>query len=287
VHSDQAMSRTDRTLALLGDIDGALASGDVFVLYQPKYDLGKARIAGAEALVRWRHPVLGAVSPDEFIPLLENSGHIAPLTFTVLDRCIADLEAWSAGGHDLGVSVNISAALLDDRAFTDALTLRLASIGPLAARITLEITESATLDGAASAIAALEAIRAHGTRISIDDYGTGRATLSYLKSFPTDEIKIDKSFVTAIESSASDRILVRSTIELAHELGFAVVAEGVEDIACLDLLRSYQCDLAQGWAIGRPMPAADLLVRAAASAPAPITALRAAASPSIVTLRDR
>lgn len=261
VHSEQAMSRTDRALMLLGDIDGALASGDIFVLYQPKYDLAQARIAGAEALVRWRHPVLGAVSPDEFIPLLENSGHIAPLTFTVLDRCIADLAQWSTDGHDLGVAVNISAALLDDHAFTTALAKRLAATGPLATKITLEITESATLDGAASAIAALEAIRALGTRVSIDDYGTGRATLSYLKSFPTDEIKIDRSFVTAIEANASDRILVRSTIELAHELGFTVVAEGVEDIACLDLLRSYHCDTAQGWAIGRPMPAAELLTR--------------------------
>ncbi len=257
-YSEQAMSRTDRALALLGEIDGAIDAGDIFVFYQPKFDIAKGAVTGAEALVRWRHPVLGAVSPDEFIPLIENSGHIGRLTFAVIDRCFADLRAWDADGLGLGVSINVSARLLDDRPFTEGLFKRLKTLGQRAARVTLEITESAAIGGAASAIAALERVRRLGARISIDDYGTGHATLSYLRSFPTDEIKIDKSFVTAMGSSASDRILVRSTIELAHELGFAVVAEGVEDAACLALLTQFGCDVAQGWEIGRPMPAASL-----------------------------
>lgn len=272
VHSAQALTQTDRALLLLGDIGDALANGDIYVLYQPKYQIAEARIAGAEALVRWRHPTLGAIRPDEFIPLLESSGHIAPLSLSVVDQCLADLRRWQDEGHDLGISVNISAALLGDRDFVEYLAGRLEELGALVRHITLEVTESATLDGAETAIAVLERMRALGARVSIDDYGTGNATLSYLKSFPTDEIKIDKSFVTAIETNASDRILVRSTIELAHELGLAVVAEGVEDASCLNLLRSYGCDIAQGWTIGRPMPAAEFLALAAADPVAAVAA---------------
>lgn len=264
LYSEQAMSRTDRALVLLGEIDGAIANGDIFVLYQPKHDIAANAILGAEALVRWRHPVFGAVSPDEFIPLIESSGYIGPLTFAVVDACLADLVAWHAQGLALGVSINISAGLLDDRAFIKALLPRLAALGPLASNVTLEVTESATIGGAASAIAALERVRSLGARISIDDYGTGHATLSYLRTFPADEIKIDKSFVTGMETSPSDRILVRSTIELAHELGFSVVAEGVEDAACLERLATFGCDIAQGWRIGRPMSASALAALARA-----------------------
>jgi diguanylate cyclase len=252
------MSRTDRALVLLGEIDGAIGNGDIFVLYQPKHDIAEEAILGAEALVRWRHPVFGPVSPDEFIPLMESSGNIGPLTFAVIDICLSDLTRWHTRGLRLGVAINISARLLDDRVFIDGLLPRLKALGPLAEKVTLEVTESATIGGASSAVAALQRVRSLGTRVSIDDYGTGHATLSYLRSFPADEIKIDKSFVTAMASSASDRILVRSTIELAHELGFQVVAEGVEDAACLTLLAQFGCDVAQGWEIGRPMSASAL-----------------------------
>jgi diguanylate cyclase len=147
--------------------------------------------------------------------------------------------------------------LLDDRDFITDLTNRLKTWGSLASFVTIELTESATIASTATAVAALTAFRSFGARVSIDDYGTGQATLAYLKSFPADEIKIDKSFVTKMLESNGDAIVVRSTIELAHQLGFSVVAEGVEDTACLARLGDYGCDVAQGWAIGKPVRAED------------------------------
>lgn len=258
IHSDSAATATDRSLMLVADIEGAIARGDVHVLYQPKYMFDRNRIAGVEALVRWRHPELGPVGPDEFIPLLETAGLMRALTLAIVATCFAQLEAWHRDCHALGIAINISATLLEDDEFVAALQERLTQ-SPLTGHVTLEVTESATITGASSAIAALTAFRAAGARISIDDYGTGHATLTYLRSFPADEIKIDKSFVTDMLASPSDQILVRSTIELAHQLGFKVVAEGVENDACLARLRSYACDVAQGWVIGRPMPAADVI----------------------------
>jgi diguanylate cyclase len=151
--------------------------------------------------------------------------------------------------------------LLDDADFVEALDRRLRALGPLASSVTLEVTESATIGHTATAIAALVRFRNLEAKVSIDDYGTGHATLTYLKSFPADEIKIDKSFVTHLLDTSSDQILVRSTIELAHELGFKVVAEGVETNACLQKLGEYNCDIAQGWAIGRPVSAEDFILQ--------------------------
>jgi diguanylate cyclase len=252
LHSDQHASDADRSLILLSGVDDALANGEIHVLFQPKWLLGEGRVGGAEALVRWKHPLFGPVPPDQFIPLLEDNGHIEELTLFVVDACIAQLSGWRAMDQDINLAVNISAVLLDKAGFVDQLAARITDQKGLAESLTFEVTESATLTGAASAIASLTRLRALGVRISIDDYGTGQSTLTYLKSFPADEIKIDKSFVTRMGDSKSDQILVRSTIELAHELGFKVVAEGVEDGDCLKMLAQYGCDVAQGWHIGRP-----------------------------------
>ncbi len=256
LHSDQIANEADRSLILLSGIDTALADGDIHVVFQPKWLVGESKVGGAEALVRWKHPQFGPVPPDQFIPLLEKNGHIEELTLFVVDECIARLMDWRAHKPGLNVAINLSAALLENGRFVDQLMARITAYEGMATSLTLEVTESATINSAASAIAALNRLRALGVSISIDDYGTGQSTLTYLKSFPADEIKIDKSFVTRMGESKSDQILVRSTIELAHELGFKVVAEGVEDGDCLAMLAGYGCDVAQGWFIGRPETAA-------------------------------
>jgi diguanylate cyclase len=256
VHSRASATEADRSLTLLADIERALASDEIHVRYQPKWGVAAARITGAEALVRWTHPDFGPISPDEFIPLLETNGQMRALTLRVADICFAQLRTWHS--CDLTLAINISAGLLDDGGFTAALTMRLEDLGRLAGRVTLEVTESATVGSTADAVAALSHFRTLGARVSIDDYGTGHATLAYLKSFPADEIKIDKSFVTGMMTNNSDQIVVRSTIELAHELGFKVVAEGAEDPDCLARLTQLGCDAVQGWVIGKPMLAGDL-----------------------------
>jgi diguanylate cyclase len=247
----------DRSIALITDVERAIADDEIYVVYQAKWDIASARISGAEALVRWHHPVFGPLSPDEFIPVLESNGQMRLLTLAVFDICLSQLHKWHAQNHKIGLAINVSATLLDDRDFITDLTNRLKTWGSLASFVTIELTESATIASTATAVAALTAFRSFGARVSIDDYGTGQATLAYLKSFPADEIKIDKSFVTKMLESNGDAIVVRSTIELAHQLGFSVVAEGVEDTACLARLGDYGCDVAQGWAIGKPVRAED------------------------------
>lgn len=249
----------DRSIALIADVEVAVANDEIYVVYQAKWDITAGRVSGAEALVRWHHPKFGPLSPDAFIPVLERNGQMRFLTLAVIDICLSQLHRWHAQGHDLGIAINVSATLLDDREFIADVTARLKARGALTRYITLEVTESATITSTQTAVAALTAFRALGARISIDDYGTGQATLAYLKSFPTDEIKIDKSFVTNMLANNGDQIVVRSTIELAHELGFKVVAEGVEDMACLDRLRECGCDTAQGWVIGKPVRAEAFL----------------------------
>ncbi len=255
IESSTLSRDADRSITLTTDVERAIANDEIYVVYQAKWDIAQGRVIGAEALVRWHHPTLGPLSPDEFIPVLENNGQMRLLTLAVFDICTRQLDDWPS----MAISVNISAALLDDRAFVADLTMRLDRLGAVAQRITLELTESATIASTQDAVAALTAFRGFGARISIDDYGTGQATLAYLKSFPADEIKIDKSFVTSMLGSNSDAIVVRSTIELAHQLGFSVVAEGVEDAACLARLADYGCDIAQGWVIGKPVRAGDFI----------------------------
>ncbi len=255
IHSDKSSYDTERALTLLADAQAAIDGGQICVHYQPKWSIGEARVCGAEALVRWTHPTLGPIAPDDFIPLMENSGNMARLTLAIVDWCLKDLASWHAAGRAISVAINISAPLFEDALFVRDLNARLGGAGPLMSFVTLEVTESAAVNQTQIAVAVLTSLRALGIRISIDDYGTGRATLAYLKAFPADEVKIDKSFVTNMRESVSDQILVRSTIELARELDFQVVGEGVEDAACLALLEEYGCDIAQGWHIDRPMSA--------------------------------
>jgi diguanylate cyclase len=265
IHSIASANEADRALTLLADLERALADNEVHAVFQPKWGVAAQRIIGAEALVRWAHPVLGPISPEEFIPILETNGQMRALSLHVADLCFAQLHRWQ--GRDLSIAVNISATLLDDIDFVAAILEKLKAVGNAAGLVTFEVTESAAFGGTSSAIAALAQFRALGAKVSIDDYGTGHATLAYLKSFPADEIKIDKSFVTGMMTNNSDQIVVRSTIELAHELGFTVVAEGAEDLACLERLADFGCDTIQGWVIGKPVTADRLLTMVDAAMP--------------------
>ncbi|WP_295532055.1 EAL domain-containing protein [Novosphingobium sp. Chol11] len=255
VHNAKSADDAQRALILLADIEGAIVAGDIRIVYQPKWSIADARICGAEALVRWNHPELGLIAPDNFIPLLEESGNMARLTLAIADICLRDLNSWHDAGAHISVAINISAALLEDAEFIGELRGRLDRAPALTPFVTLEVTESAAINQTGVAVSVLVALRAMGVRVSIDDYGTGRATLGYLKAFPLDEVKIDKSFITHMVNNASDQILVRSTIELAREMNFKVVAEGVEDAVCLAKLAEYGCNIAQGWHIGKPIDA--------------------------------
>ncbi len=248
-------------LSLLAELDEAMETGALFVAYQPKLDIESREIVSAEALVRWQHPTRGLVPPDHFIPLVEKRGRIGDLTLFVIDRALEAMHAWSSSGLRIGVAVNVSATLLDSQTFLDALARRIRTLQLDPELLTIEITETAAFENPGLAIEGMTALRALGVRLSVDDYGTGQSTLSYLKRLPVQEIKIDKSFVQTIPDNPSDMILVRSTIDLAHELGLTVVAEGIEDEACLAQLAKFGCDYGQGYLIGRPMAPDDLIAR--------------------------
>jgi EAL domain-containing protein (putative c-di-GMP-specific phosphodiesterase class I)/CHASE2 domain-containing sensor protein len=256
---------TDWHLSLLGELDTAMANGEVWNAYQPKLDLGSGQINAAEALVRWDHPQRGAIGPDRFIPLLEANDRARDLTLHVLSRALADAADWLEAGLELGVAVNISATLLLDASFAVVLEREIQAARVPAHLVTLEVTESAAVKDSDRALVALESWRALGLNISIDDYGTGQSSLSYLQTLPATELKIDRSFVATIAVDTRNAIMVRSTIAMAHELGMRVVAEGVEDAECLARLREMGCDTAQGWHIGRPMSAPDLVALARGS----------------------
>jgi EAL domain-containing protein (putative c-di-GMP-specific phosphodiesterase class I)/CHASE2 domain-containing sensor protein len=240
-------------LSLLGRLDAAIDTGEVWVAYQPQVDLKTGRITGAEALVRWSHPEKGEVSPVEFVLAAEQHDRIDKLTAFVLEDAIKTGAAFAARGIAFDVAVNISARLLEKPGLVDMVRRHLADSGLSPDRLTLEVTESAALTNGRASIRTLEEIGSLGINVSIDDYGTGFSTLEYFKKIPATEVKIDRSFVAAIDRNASDRLMVRSTIELAHSLGRSVVAEGVETQAILTELTNLGCDKAQGYLIGRPM----------------------------------
>lgn len=259
MHQISDDAEVDRELSLLGELDEAIAREQIEVFYQPKLDIAKGCIAGVEALVRWHHPLHGFMSPDQFIPLAERNNRIAPLTLHVIDRAIADRRMWEKAGHSIATAVNVSAKLLDSEEFIAALRRLIQQHAVRPDILTFEVTESAAMGDPEAAAAALRSFKALGIRISMDDYGTGQSTLSYLKQFPLDELKIDRSFVQHSHKNRADAVLVRSTVELAHELGVTVVAEGVEELDCLCYLRSIGCDMAQGYLISRAEPATDIL----------------------------
>jgi diguanylate cyclase (GGDEF)-like protein len=255
--SEQATSTRER-LNLLGELRRALGESEIELHYQPKLSLPDGSLAGVEALARWQHPTRGLLAPGEFIPAAESTGLIVPLTLQVLQLALAQQQRWRAAGHDFPVAVNLSPRCLAEPDLTQRILEMLEEHGTPAHHLELEITENTLASDPDRALATLTSLHAAGIRISIDDFGTGYSSMSYLKRLPVSELKVDRSFVSGMLVDAEDAVLVRSLVDLGHNLGLSVVAEGVEDQATLDALTEAGCDIAQGFHLGRPMPAAAL-----------------------------
>lgn len=245
-------------LSLLSRLDQAVDTGEVWIAYQPKLDIKANRIIGAEALVRWSHPERGLIGPDEFISVAEKHNRIEKLTAFVLDRAVAAAARINANGADFSIAVNLSVQLLQKPDLLNFVERILRKYDFPASKLILEITETGKFDRSESGIAMMRALVDHGIRVSIDDYGTGNATLDYLKILPSQEVKIDKQFVADIDTNHDDLILVGSTIEMIHSLGRKVVAEGVETPTILHALSRLGCDMAQGYLVGKPVTLAAL-----------------------------
>lgn len=252
-HQEAEQAAIAQQTSLMGELDAAIGTGALQVFYQPKLHLGSDAITSVEALVRWNHPDRGLLRPDTFIPLAERNDRIADLTLYVLRQTIADLQEWCVRGLVLKAAVNISARLITSHEFLRAAENVIRETEVPRDRLIFEVTESATMSDPDLAVAALERFSAMGIGISMDDYGTGQSSLTYLRTLPLTELKIDRSFVQHAHIEKNDALLVRSTIELAHSLGLQVVAEGVEDAECLAFLRAAGCDFAQGYLVGKPM----------------------------------
>jgi diguanylate cyclase (GGDEF)-like protein len=245
-------------LALAGELRQALDRGELLLHYQPKVDLTCGRVIGVEALVRWQHPQRGLIPPDNFIPVAEQSGLIRRLTCWVLEQAVRQLGEWDRAGLDLTIAVNLSMHDLHDPQLPVAIAALLASENVASNRLKVEITESTIMADPTRALEVLAQLRSLGLEVAIDDFGTGYSSMAYLKRLPVDELKIDKSFVKNLASDHSDWAIVRSTIELGHNLGLRVVAEGVEDWACWEQLARLGCDIAQGYHMSRPLPLLEL-----------------------------
>jgi diguanylate cyclase (GGDEF)-like protein len=252
-------AHTGNRLSLLGDLRRALLEDEIMLHYQPKVDLVTGRMAGTEALARWQHPVRGLLQPGAFIDMVDRTNLSRQFTAQLLDLALAQVARWAAQGLEVPVSVNLARRCLFDTDLADSVSRSLSRHAIPPRLLGLEITETTLVREPEQVVQTLHELRSLGVTVSLDDFGTGYSSLSYLKDLPIDELKIDRSFVadlTDVSSRAS--ILVRSTIELAHNLGLTVVAEGVEDAETLRQLANLGCDQVQGFHVARPMPASEL-----------------------------
>ena len=241
-------------LALISHVRPALERGEFVLFYQPKVRLSDGKVAGAEALIRWEHPELGLVPPDEFIPLVEKTVLLRPLTAFVMEESMRQWREWADRGVRLQIAINISVRSLLDNHLPDQVAEILDRYQVPPAFLKLELTESFLMADSGRSTAVLDALSEVGVNLSIDDFGTGYSSLSHLKRLPIQEIKIDRSFVMNMLADANDRMIVRATVELGKNLGLQVVAEGVEDRETWDTLASFGCDEAQGYFFSRPIP---------------------------------
>ena len=244
-----------RQITLIRDLRRAVVEGELFLCYQPKLDLNHGHVRQAEALLRWQHPTLGQVSPAEFIPLAERTGSMGSLTLWVIEEAIRQIGEWGQRGLHIQLSVNISVDDLADDDLAIRVTALLMQYAVAAEQLIFEITESAIMHNPQQALNVLEQLRGCGISLSVDDYGTGYSSLAQLQRLPVQELKIDQSFVRNLDSTSGDGVIVRSTIEMSHNLGLKVVAEGVEFAPSLKLLKQWKCDTAQSYLISRPLNA--------------------------------
>lgn len=243
-----------RRLAIAADLREALAEGDVEVHLQPKMQLADGVVVGAEALVRWTHPRLGSLRPDQFIPSAERTGVIRPLTMYVVRAALAECRAWRDARLDMSVAVNLSARNLFDPRLVDDIAQAIEEAGLPPSALTLELTESTVMSESRRSLAALEGLHEIGVGLSVDDFGTGYSSLTHLRRLPVTELKVDKSFVQTMTTNEPDAVIVRALIDLGRSLGLRTVAEGVEGREAWDLLRDMGCEQAQGYLISRPLP---------------------------------
>ena len=256
-HPDFDVNTVER-LSLINDLKQAIPAGELELHFQPKLCLKTNVVTHVEALVRWQHPSLGMIPPDDFIHIAEQTGQIKALTRWVFTTALAQFNTWRTLGIDLNIAINIAANNLKETDFHQFICQSLMNANVPAEKVTLEVTESSVVEDPEAAIKLLSAFKSHGMKISIDDYGTGYSSLAQLKQLPVHELKIDKSFIQRLEHDEDDQIIVRSTIELAHNMGLHVVAEGIEDEFSLNWLIEHDCELAQGYYISKPKPETEL-----------------------------
>jgi EAL domain-containing protein (putative c-di-GMP-specific phosphodiesterase class I)/ABC-type amino acid transport substrate-binding protein/GGDEF domain-containing protein len=248
---ERSLAPDPRTLTLLAELRAAIGDGSLGFALQPKIDLASGAVTGAEMLVRWTHPVHGPLAPMAFVPAAEKTDVIGDMTLYLAGHAISLCREWKRQGRALKLAVNISVNDLSDARVVGGIAELCGGIGD---RLILEVTETAVMRDPHSALAAIRRLRTHGIHISLDDFGTGSASLTHLRQMAPDEVKVDRSFVGGVLESEADRAIVRSTIDLAHSVGAVVTAEGIEDAATLDWLAAAGCDQVQGYFIARPMP---------------------------------
>jgi diguanylate cyclase (GGDEF)-like protein len=263
-YNDKLNLNTPGRLTLLGDLRTAIAEGQLLLHYQPKASLGTGHIRGVEALVRWQHPTLGILPPSEFIPVAEHTGLIKPLTTWVLTTALRQCRQWMderapGDGAELSMAINLSTRSLLDDGFPQEIKSALDRWAIPAHLLELEITESAIMTEPVRARILLTELAELGVKIAIDDFGTGYSSLAYLKDLPVDQLKIDRSFVQHMHTDLNDAIIVRSVVDLGHNLGLQIVAEGVEDVETWDQLTRLGCDDAQGFFLAKPMAASEFV----------------------------
>ena len=246
-----------RQLTIIRDLPTALDSGQLFVVYQPKVGLAGDDCHEAEALIRWIHPELGFLPPDEFISLLEHAGSIQQLTKWVLNTVLSQLSKWWAQGHEIRIAVNLSAHDLLDEQLPFIVSEALQANRLPTRALALEVTESAVMKDRVKVINVLKALHEMGIHLAIDDFGTGQSSLAYLRELPVNEVKIDRAFIQFIDTNKGDEFITKATIELSHSLGFQVTAEGAENAEGTALLRQYHCDKIQGYFFSKPLVAEE------------------------------
>lgn len=248
-----------KRLELMSDLNKAIDDNSLELFFQPKFDIGTIRIVSAEALLRWKHPERGYIPPDDFIPLAEQTGLIQPLTEWVINEAFKQMKRWCSYNHNISVAINISVYSLQSNKLITMLKNAAGKYGLPASRCIFELTESIFMQDQNRAKQILNELSQLGVQLSIDDFGTGYSSLAYLKQLPVNELKIDRSFISDMLENDSDDVIVKTIIELAHNLGLRVIAEGVENKATLDRLGVLGCDMVQGHYTGVPMPGIEFL----------------------------
>lgn len=257
--SEEINPYNSRRLTLMGDLRNAVNNDALELYFQPQVDCKKNKVAGIEALLRWNHPVHGYIPPDEFIPTAESTGVINQVTEWVLNKALSSLSFLNKDNEDMSVSVNISAVNLKQKQFSTLVQSLLKKYQIKPQLLILEVTETAMMEDPENALLVLTELNEIGVKLSIDDFGTGHSSLAYIKKLPVHEIKIDRSFVVDMDIDKDDSIIVKTTVNMCHDLGYDVVAEGVETITSCDSLKAMGCDYLQGYFLARPQPLEDLV----------------------------